>query len=116
MAENKMKLANFLTDTAGHIPDHPAIYHEDLIIRSGYNVYPREVEEVLYTHEAVFEAAIFGVPYDDPGEEIATVIVLKPGSKATVDELGQYIKSQVALYKYPPGDSVRKRIAQNSCR
>jgi long-chain acyl-CoA synthetase len=74
---------------------------KDLIIRGGYNVYPREVEEVLYTHETVFEAAVFGILHDDLGEEIAAVIVLKPGAKATADELSQYVKSQVAPYKYP---------------
>jgi long-chain acyl-CoA synthetase len=74
---------------------------KDLIIRGGYNVYPREVEEVLYTHETVFEAAVFGIPHDDLGEEIAAVIVLKPGAKATADELRKYVKSQVAPYKYP---------------
>jgi long-chain acyl-CoA synthetase len=74
---------------------------KDMIIRGGYNVYPREIEEVLYTHEAVFEAAVFGIPHDDLGEEIAAVIVLKPGTEATADELRQYVKSQVAPYKYP---------------
>ena len=56
---------------------------------------------MLYTHDAVFEAAVFGIPHDDLGEEIATVIVLKPGAQATADELRQYVKSQVAPYKYP---------------
>jgi long-chain acyl-CoA synthetase len=49
----------------------------------------------------VFEAAVFGIPHDDLGEEIAAVIVLKPGTEATADELRQYVKSQVAPYKYP---------------
>jgi long-chain acyl-CoA synthetase len=74
---------------------------KDMIIRGGYNVYPREIEEVLYTHQAVFEAAVFGIPNDDLGEEIAAVIVLKPGAKATADDLRQHVKSQVAPYKYP---------------
>jgi long-chain acyl-CoA synthetase len=74
---------------------------KDLIIRGGYNVYPREIEEVLYTHEAISEAAVIGVPHKDLGEEIAAMIVLKPGAKATADDLRQYVKSQVAPYKYP---------------
>jgi len=74
---------------------------KDMIIRGGYNVYPREIEEVFYTHGAVFEAAVFGIAHDDLGEEIAAVIVLKPGAEATADELRQYVKSQVAPYKYP---------------
>jgi long-chain acyl-CoA synthetase len=74
---------------------------KDLIIRGGYNVYPREVEEVLYTHEAISEAAVIGIPHDDLGEEIAAVIVLKPGADVAADELRRYVKSQVAPYKYP---------------
>jgi long-chain acyl-CoA synthetase len=74
---------------------------KDLIIRGGYNVYPREIEEVLYTHKAISEAAVIGIPHDDLGEEIAAVIVLKPGAEATGEELRQYVKAQVAPYKYP---------------
>ena len=74
---------------------------KDLIIRGGYNVYPREIEEVLYTHDAVFEAAVFGIPDDDLGEEIAAVIVPKPGAEISADDLRQYVKSLVAPYKYP---------------
>jgi long-chain acyl-CoA synthetase len=74
---------------------------KDLIIRGGYNVYPREIEEVLYTHEAISEAAVIGVPHKDLGEEIAAMIVLKPGAKTTSDDVRQYVKSQVAPYKYP---------------
>lgn len=74
---------------------------KDLIIRGGYNVYPREIEEVLYTIEDVVEAAVIGIPHDDLGEEIAAVIVLRAGSKATSEELRQYVKDRVAPYKYP---------------
>ncbi|MCF8145943.1 MAG: long-chain fatty acid--CoA ligase [Deltaproteobacteria bacterium] len=74
---------------------------KDMIIRGGYNVYPREVEEVLYTHPAVSEGAVVGVPHQDLGEEIAAAIVLKPGSKVTQDELRQFVKQEVAPYKYP---------------
>jgi long-chain acyl-CoA synthetase len=74
---------------------------KDLIIRGGYNVYPREVEEVLYEHPAVLEAAVIGVPHGEVGEEIAAAVALKPGSQATVEELQEYAKSQVAAYKYP---------------
>jgi len=74
---------------------------KDMIIRGGYNVYPREVEEVLYTHPAVSEAAVIGIPHQDLGEEIAAAVVLKPGSSVTPDELRQFVKQQVAPYKYP---------------
>src|SRR5205085_8984607 len=60
---------------------------KDLIIRGGYNVYPREVEEVLYGHPAVREAAVLGVPHESLGEEVGAAVVLKDGASATPDEL-----------------------------
>jgi long-chain acyl-CoA synthetase len=72
-----------------------------MIIRGGYNVYPREIEEVLYEHPAVREVAVLGVPDDSLGEEVAAVIALKEGQEATEDELRAHAKEQVASYKYP---------------
>ena len=74
---------------------------KELIIRGGYNVYPREVEEVLYEHPAVQEAAVVGVPDDALGEEVGAAVVLCQGSEAGADELKAYVKEQVAAYKYP---------------
>ena len=74
---------------------------KDMIIRGGYNVYPREIEEVLYEHPAVAEAAVVGAPHDSLGEEVAAVLTLKPGASATPDELRSYVKERVAAYKYP---------------
>ncbi|MFF0431260.1 long-chain fatty acid--CoA ligase [Streptomyces sp. NPDC004327] len=74
---------------------------KDLIIRGGYNVYPREVEEVLYEHPAVAEAAVVGVPHPALGEEIAAVITLRPGAEATVEEIRDHVRARVAAYKYP---------------
>jgi len=74
---------------------------KDLIIRGGYNVYPREVEEVLYEHPAVAEAAVIGMPHPDLGEEVAAVVVLKPGADITGADLRDYVRAQVAAYKYP---------------
>jgi long-chain acyl-CoA synthetase len=74
---------------------------KDLIIRGGYNVYPREIEEVLYEHPAVAEAAVIGVPHPDLGEEVAAAVTLKPGATITAEELRDQVKSQVAAYKYP---------------
>ncbi len=74
---------------------------KDLIIRGGFNVYPREIEEVLYEHPAVAEAAVVGLPHAGLGEEVAAAVALKPGSTATAEELRDYVKENVAAYKYP---------------
>ncbi|MFE7267228.1 long-chain fatty acid--CoA ligase [Streptomyces sp. NPDC057592] len=74
---------------------------KDLVIRGGYNVYPREIEEVLYRHPDVLEAAVVGVPDPAHGEEIAAVVVLRPGARTTSDELRDYVRQRVAAYKYP---------------
>jgi long-chain acyl-CoA synthetase len=74
---------------------------KDLIIRGGYNVYPREVEEVLYEHPAVAEAAVVGVPHPTHGEEVGAAVVLKPGAEATPAELRAFCRERVAAYKYP---------------
>jgi long-chain acyl-CoA synthetase len=74
---------------------------KDLIIRGGYNVYPREVEEVLYAHPAVAEAAVIGIPHAELGEDVGAAVKLKPGSEVTAEDLRQYVKANVAAYKYP---------------
>jgi long-chain acyl-CoA synthetase len=74
---------------------------KDMIIRGGLNVYPREVEEVLYEHPAVAEAAVIGVPDQLLGEEVAAVVKLKPGASAEPAELREHVKRQLAAYKYP---------------
>jgi long-chain acyl-CoA synthetase len=74
---------------------------KDMIIRGGFNVYPREIEEVLYAFPAVAEAAVIGVPHGRHGEEVKAVIALRPGTEATADELIAYCKEHLAAYKYP---------------
>jgi long-chain acyl-CoA synthetase len=74
---------------------------KDLIIRGEYNVYPREVEEALYSHPAVAEAAVIGVPDARLGEEVKAVVALRPGTSVTVEEIIQHCKGLVAAYKYP---------------
>jgi long-chain acyl-CoA synthetase len=74
---------------------------KDMIIRGGFNIYPREIEEVLYEHPAVREAAVVGVPHDEYGEEVAAAVALKDGASATAEELRAYVKERVAAFKYP---------------
>ncbi|HEY6890245.1 MAG TPA: long-chain fatty acid--CoA ligase [Solirubrobacter sp.] len=74
---------------------------KDMIIRGGYNVYPREIEEVLYEHPAVSEVAVVGVPDDALGEEVAAAVVLKTGAEASAEDLRAYARERVAAYKYP---------------
>ena len=62
---------------------------KDLVIRGGFNVYPREVEEVLYEHPAVLEAAVVGRPDDRLGEEVIAFVSLRPGTSATPEEVGR---------------------------
>ena len=74
---------------------------KDLIIRGGFNVYPREVEEVLYQHSDIVEAAVVGVPHEKYGEEVKAFVALKPGSAVTVDDLLAFGKENFAATKYP---------------
>jgi long-chain acyl-CoA synthetase len=74
---------------------------KDLIIRGGYNVYPREVEEVLYEHPKIREAAVVGVPHDEWGEEIGAAVVLMEGEELSPEEISSYVKDRIAAYKYP---------------
>jgi long-chain acyl-CoA synthetase len=74
---------------------------KEMIVRGGYKVYPREVEEVLYEHPAVAEAAVIAVADPSLGEEVGAAVVLKPGHTATAEEIREHVKSQVAAYKYP---------------
>jgi long-chain acyl-CoA synthetase len=74
---------------------------KELIIRGGYNVYPREIEEVLYEHPAVREAAVIGIAHAELGEEVGAAVALKPGAEVTEDEIKSYVKANVAAYKYP---------------
>jgi long-chain acyl-CoA synthetase len=74
---------------------------KDMIIRGGYNVYPREIEEVLYEHPAVSEAAVVGVQDPSMGEEVGAAVVVKPGEEQDADAIRSFVKERVAAYKYP---------------
>src|SRR5271157_173278 len=74
---------------------------KELIIRGGYNVYPREIEEVLHEHQAVAEVAVIGIPHAELGEEVGAAVQLKPGATVTPAELRAFTRERVAAYKYP---------------
>ena len=74
---------------------------KDMIIRGGENIYPKEIEEFIYTHPAVADVQVIGVPDAKYGEAVMACIVLKPGQKATKEEMTEYIKSHMARHKVP---------------
>ena len=74
---------------------------KDVILASGYNVFPRDVEEALFQHPAVQEAAVVGVPDPYRGETVRAYIVLKPGQQATAEELTAFCRERLAVYKVP---------------
>jgi long-chain acyl-CoA synthetase len=103
--EEAIKDGWFYTGDMGKIDEDGYFFivdrKKELIIRGGYNVYPREVEEVLYEHPAVQEAAVIGVEDEKMGEEVGAAVVLKKGEEISEDELRDYVKKEVANYKYP---------------
>jgi long-chain acyl-CoA synthetase len=74
---------------------------KDLILCGGYNVSSREVEDVLYSHPDVVQAAVIGVPSPTQGEEVKAFVVLRPGATVTEQELVGYCRRRMAIYKYP---------------
>jgi long-chain acyl-CoA synthetase len=74
---------------------------KELVIRGGFNIYPREIEEVLYEHPDVREAAVVGVPHAELGEEVGAAVALKAGAQSGPQELRDFVKQRVAAYKYP---------------
>ena len=74
---------------------------KDMILRGGYNVYPREIEEVLMTHPAIAQAAVVGVPESSLGEEVKAFVILKPNAQLTEQDLIVWAREKMASYKYP---------------
>jgi acyl-CoA synthetase (AMP-forming)/AMP-acid ligase II len=85
----------------------------DMIISGGKNIYPREIEEVIYTHEAVLETAVIGVPDDYWGEAVKALIVLKPGGQATEEEIIALCKKTLASYKKPKSVEFRDQLPKS---
>jgi long-chain acyl-CoA synthetase len=87
---------------------------KDMIIRGGFNVYPREIEEVLYAHPAVAEAAVIGVYDLALGEEVKAVVAFKPGQSASEQDLIAYCKERLAAYKYPRSVEIRDTLPKTA--
>ena len=87
---------------------------KDLIIASGFNVYPREIEEVLYEHSAVQEAVVVGVPDSYRGETVKAVVVVKDGNDVTEDELIAYCREKLAAFKVPRIIEFREELPKSS--
>ena len=104
----------FLTGDVGHIDDEGYILitdrKKDLILVGGFNVYPREVEELLYTHPKVINAAVIGLPDPHSGEAVKAFIQLKPGEQATEAEILEWCKDHMAGYKRPRSIEFRESL------
>jgi len=87
---------------------------KDVIIRGGYNVYPREVEEAFYQHPAVSEVAVVGIEHPELGEEVGAAVTLKPGQDVGVDDLREFVRNRVAAYKYPRHVWLADALPKNS--
>lgn len=86
---------------------------KELILTGGYNVFPREVEEVLYGHPAVAEAATIGVPDAHRGEVVKAFLVLKEGQRATADDIIEYCRPRLAPYKVPKFVEFRTQLPKS---
>jgi len=87
---------------------------KDLIIAGGFNIYPREVEEVLYQHPAILEAAVIGVPDDYRGESVKAYVVFKPGQRASWDDLRDFCRSRLSPYKVPRHFEERQELPKSA--
>ncbi|MBF0279145.1 MAG: long-chain fatty acid--CoA ligase [SAR324 cluster bacterium] len=83
---------------------------KDMILRGGFNVYPREIEEVLASHPAISIAAVIGVPDESHGEEIKAFVILKEGAQATSEEIVEWSKKNMAGYKYPRSVEIHQSL------
>ena len=87
---------------------------KDMFISGGENVYPTEIEEILYKHPAILEAAVIGVPHEKWGEVGKAVIVLKPGKSLTEEEILKYLNGKLARYKIPKYYEFRDELPKSA--
>jgi long-chain acyl-CoA synthetase len=104
----------FYTGDIGYVDEEGFFFivdrKKEMIIRGGFNVYPREIEEVIYAFPQVAEAAVIGIPDEKFGEEVVAVVAPKPGEEIDVGELQAFVKERVAAYKYPRKIEVVKEL------
>jgi len=105
------------TGDFGRFDDQGYLYivdrKHDMIISGGKNIYPREIEELLYKHEAILEAAVIGVPDDHWGESVKAFVVLKPGMEASEEEIIAFCKENLASYKKPRSVETREELPKS---
>jgi long-chain acyl-CoA synthetase len=87
---------------------------KDVIIRAGMNIYPREIEEVLHNHPAVWEAAVVGIPDETLSENVVAFVALVPDANVTAQELQKYCRDRLAIYKCPKMIEFVERLPKNS--
>ena len=108
----------YRTGDIAYADDHGYLYivdrAKDMIISGGENIYTTEVENALYTHTGVLEAAVFGVPDERWGESVHAEVVLKPGAAVTADELIAHVRTLIAGYKVPRSLNVRDEALPKS--
>jgi long-chain acyl-CoA synthetase len=107
----------FHTGDMGHLDEDGFLSiterKKDLIIRGGFNIFPRDIEEVLYGHEAVLECAVVGMPDPKLGEEVKAYVVLRPGAGATEDALVALCRERLAKYKTPKSVTFADALPKN---
>ncbi|MGO8989238.1 MAG: long-chain-fatty-acid--CoA ligase [bacterium] len=105
------------TRDMGHMDEDGYIYlvdrKDDMIVSGGFNIYPKEVEDVLYSHPAVLEAAVFGVPDETWGEAVKAVISVRSGMKATEEEIIEHCRKHLASYKKPKSVDFVKELPKS---
>jgi long-chain acyl-CoA synthetase len=108
----------FKTGDLGKMDDEGYFYIvdrvKDMVIRGGYNVYPREVEEMMMTHPAISLVAVVGEPHESHGEEVVAYVVLNGNPSPTADEIVQWCKNEMASYKYPRKVIIKDELPMNA--
>ncbi|CAM3106833.1 long-chain-fatty-acid--CoA ligase [Filibacter tadaridae] len=116
--ENTFREGWLLTGDLGYMDDKGYFYvvdrKKDMIIASGFNIYPREIEEVLYEHESIQECIVAGIPDAYRGETVKAYIVLKEGATVTEEELNKYCRENLAAFKVPRLYEFRKELPKTS--